>query len=138
MPFERYVDDAVVHCRSERQATMVLAALDERMAEVGLELHPDKTRIVYCKDGTRRGSFEHTSFTSWGSPSGRGARTRTGRMFTGFCPAVSKDALKKISADVRSWRLHTRTTLTERDLAQWINPVIRGSPGVPGLSLDVA
>ncbi|MFI8793555.1 reverse transcriptase domain-containing protein [Streptomyces sp. NPDC055105] len=64
--FERYADDAVVHCASERQAREVLAALANRMADVGLRLHPDKTRIVYCKDGKRRGSFEHTSFTFLG------------------------------------------------------------------------
>ena len=64
--FERYVDDAVVHCVSERQARQVLAALAERMEEVGLRLHPDKTRIVYCKDGNRRGSYEHTAFTFLG------------------------------------------------------------------------
>jgi RNA-directed DNA polymerase len=61
--FERYVDDAVVHCVSGAQARTVLAALQERMAQVGLTLHPDKTRIVYCKDGRRRGSHKHTSFT---------------------------------------------------------------------------
>ena len=64
--FERYVDDAVVHCVSEAQARTVLAALRERMAQVGLALHPDKTRIVYCKDGKRRGSYEHTAFTFLG------------------------------------------------------------------------
>jgi RNA-directed DNA polymerase len=64
--FERYVDDAVIHCVSERQAREVLAALQERMSEVGLALHPDKTRIVYCKDARRRGSHEHTSFTFLG------------------------------------------------------------------------
>jgi RNA-directed DNA polymerase len=61
--FERYVDDAVVHCKSEDQARSVLAAIAERMGQVGLQLHPDKTRIVYCKDGRRRDSYEHTSFT---------------------------------------------------------------------------
>jgi RNA-directed DNA polymerase len=127
VPFERYVDDAVVHCRSERQARMVLAALEQRMGQVGLELHPDKTRVVYCKDGKRRGSHEHTSFTFLGFTfRARGMRSRHGNVFTGFGPAVSKDALKKMSAEVRSWRLHTRTTLTEKDLARWINPVIQG------------
>ncbi len=127
VPFERYVDDAVVHCRSERQARMVLAALEERMGQVGLMLHPDKTRIVYCKDGKRRGSHEHTSFTFLGFTfRARAMRSRYGYVFTGFGPAISKDALKKISAEVRSWRLHTRTTLTEKDLARWINPVIQG------------
>ena len=96
--FERYVDDAVVHCVSEAQAREVLAALQERMAQVGLALHPDKTRIVYCKDGRRRGSHEHTSFTFLGYTfRARGVRTKTGRMMTGFIPAISKDALNKIS-----------------------------------------
>ncbi len=127
VPFERYVDDAVVHCRSERQAKMVLAALEERLGQVGLMLHPDKTRVVYCKDGKRRGSHEHTSFTFLGFTfRARAMRSRHGNVFTGFGPAISKDALKKISAEVRSWRLHTHTTLTEKDLARWINPVIQG------------
>jgi group II intron reverse transcriptase/maturase len=125
--FERYVDDAVVHCVSEAQARKVLAALQERMAQVGLTLHPDKTRIVYCKDGRRRGSHEHTSFTFLGYTfRARGVRTKTGRMMTGFNPAISKDALNKISAQVRSWGLHRRTGLSEADLARWINPIVRG------------
>ena len=65
-PFERYADDAIVHCKSRLQAEQVLAAITERMQEVGLRLHPDKTRIVYCKDGKRRGDHEHTSFTFLG------------------------------------------------------------------------
>jgi RNA-directed DNA polymerase len=125
--FERYVDDAVVHCVSEAQARTVLAALEERMAQVGLTLHPDKTRIVYCKDGRRTGSCEHTSFTFLGFTfRARGVRTKTGRMMTGFNPAISKDALNKISAQVRSWGLHRRTGLSEADLARWINPIVRG------------
>jgi retron-type reverse transcriptase len=77
--FERYADDAVVHCVTERQARQVLAALADRLDSVGLRLHPDKTKIVYCKDGQRRGFYEHTSFTSWGSRSGHGRRgVRTG------------------------------------------------------------
>jgi RNA-directed DNA polymerase len=125
--FERYVDDAVVHCVSEAQARTVLAALQERMAQVGLTLHPDKTRIVYCKDGRRTGSYEHTSFTFLGYTfRARAVRTKTGRMMTGFNPAISKDALNKISAQVRSWGLHRRTGLSEADLARWINPIVRG------------
>ena len=124
---ERYVDDAVVHCFTERQARFVLKALGERMAEVGLTLHPEKTRIVYCRDGTRRGSHEHTSFTFLGYTfRARGARDRDGRMFTSFLPAISKDALNKISAEVRSWRLHLRTGHTFMDLVREINPIVRG------------
>ena len=64
--FERYADDAVVHCATEREARQVLAALTRRMEAVGLQLHPAKTKIVYCKDDGRRGSHEHTSFTFLG------------------------------------------------------------------------
>ena len=122
--FERYVDDAVVHCVSERQARQVLAALQDRMAEVGLQLHPDKTRIVYCQDGKRRGSLSSTRrLRSWASLSGpRGARAKNGSMFVSFPPAISKDALKKIGQEVRSWRLHRRTPQSFSELARWINP----------------
>jgi RNA-directed DNA polymerase len=127
--FERYADDAVVHCATERQANEVLAALEERMAEVGLQLHPDKTRIVFCKDGRRRyADCAHTSFTFLGYTfRARNAPTRDGTsMFTGFLPAVSKDALKRMSEEVRSWRIHLRTATELKDLASWINPVVRG------------
>jgi RNA-directed DNA polymerase len=126
--FERYADDAVVHCATQRQANEVLAALEGRMAEVGLQLHPDKTRIVYCKDRKRRLDHEHTSFTFLGYTfRARNAPTRDGTsMFTGFVPAVSKDALKRMSEEVRSWRIHLRTATELEDLASWINPVVRG------------
>ncbi|MGD0241463.1 MAG: group II intron reverse transcriptase/maturase [Streptosporangiaceae bacterium] len=125
--FERYADDGVIHCVSQYQARMVLAALHERMAEVGLELHPDKTRIVYCKDSNRRGSYEHTSFTFLGFTfRPRGTRREDGVQFTGFLPAISKDALKKISAEVRSWRLHRWVTSDGREIARLINPKVRG------------
>jgi len=127
VPFERYVDDAVVHCVSERQAREVLAAIGDRMEQVGLRLHPDKTRIVYCQDGQRRGSHEHTSFTYLGYEfRQRAARNKHGQRFSAFLPAISKHALKRISAEVRSWRLHHRTGHTFADLARWINPIVRG------------
>ena len=127
VPFERYVDDAVVHCRSERQARMLVQAIGERMEQVGLRLHPDKTRVVYCKDGQRTGSFEHTSFDFLGFTfRTRGVRSRYGNVFTGFGPAISKDALKKISQQVRAWRLHLKTGRTLKDLAREINPIVRG------------
>jgi group II intron reverse transcriptase/maturase len=127
VPFERYVDDAVVHCVSERQARKVLASIGDRMEQVGLRLHPDKTRIVYCQDGQRRGSHEHTSFTYLGYEfRQRAARNKHGQQFSAFLPAISKHALKRISAEVRSWRLHHRTGHTFADLARWINPIVRG------------
>ncbi|MGW9122341.1 reverse transcriptase domain-containing protein [Streptomyces sp. NPDC055663] len=109
MQFERYADDAVVHCVTENQAREILAALENRMEEVGLRLHPDKTRIVYCKDGKRQCSFEQSSFTFLGFTfQARKAWSRKGVNFTNFLPAVSKDALKKIGREVRSWRHASR------------------------------
>ena len=95
--FERYADDAVAHCVSEAQAERLVVAIGNRMAEVGLRLNPAKTRIVYCKDGRRRLDYEHTAFTFLGFTfRARGARSRNGVNFTGFLPAVSKDALNKM------------------------------------------
>ncbi|MBA3280388.1 MAG: group II intron reverse transcriptase/maturase [Geodermatophilaceae bacterium] len=125
--FERYVDDAVVHCVSEDQAHTVVAAIADRMEQVGLRLHPDKTKIVYCQDGKRRGSYEHTAFTFLGFTfRQRKARNKQGKRFNAFLPAISKDALKKINSVVRSWRLHTRTGHAFADLARRINPIVRG------------
>nr|WP_308014834.1 reverse transcriptase domain-containing protein [Nocardia coffeae] len=125
--FERYADDAVIHCRSLQQATNVLAALENRMAGVGLHLHPDKTRIVYCKDSNRRGSYENTSFTFLGFTfRPRQSQRKDGMRFTAFLPAISKDALRKIGAEVRSWRLHRWVSSDGREIAKLINPKIRG------------
>jgi RNA-directed DNA polymerase len=125
--FERYADDAVLHCVTERQARQVLAALTERMAEVGLRLHPAKTRIVYCKDGNRRGSYEHTAFTFLGYTfRARKNRSRQGNLFLAVDPAISKDALKRIGREVRGWHLHTRTDLTFQEIARWVNPKVAG------------
>jgi RNA-directed DNA polymerase len=127
VPLKRYADDAVVHCKSERQARHLRQAIADRMAEVGLRLHPDKTKIVYCKDGNRPGSYEHTAFTFLGFTfRQRRARNRHGKSFSNFLPAISKDALNKISAAVRSWRLHLRTGHTFKDLARRINPIVAG------------
>jgi group II intron reverse transcriptase/maturase len=125
--FARYVDDAVVHCVSEARAIQVRDAIAERMEQVGLRLHPDKTRIVYCQDGRRRGEYEHTSFTFLGFTfQQRCAQDKHGNRFSGFNPARSDAAQMKMNAAVREWKLHRRTTLTLDDLAHWINPIVRG------------
>ncbi len=86
---------------------------------------PGATR--HCADGKRRGSHEHTAFTFLGYTfRARGARRKDGARFTAFLPAISKDALKKISAEVRSWGLDHRTGHTEAELARRINPIVRG------------
>ncbi len=126
-PFERYADDAVVHCSSEARARQVLAALGERMEQVGLRLHPDKTKIVYCRDGNRRGPWDGpVSFDFLGYAfRARSMNGRRGR-FTGYGPAVSDAALAKMSQAVASWRLRRKNTLSWDELARWLGPVIRG------------
>ena len=85
--------------------------MEERMVEVGLQLHPDKTRIVYCKDANRRGSYEHTEFTFLGYTFRTALRgcARTAGCFGRFSRRSAGTALKRIGAEVRSWRLHRRT-----------------------------
>jgi RNA-directed DNA polymerase len=126
--FERFADDAVVHCVTERQAREVWAALSERLESVGLRLHPDKTKIVYCKDSNRRRDFDCTSFTFLGYEfRPRESRSgKSGSIFTSFQPAISTVALKDKSQQVRRWRIHARTTRNLEELAEWINPVVRG------------
>jgi hypothetical protein len=127
VPFERYADDAVIHCATERQARQVWAALDARLTSLGLQLHPDKTRIVYCKDKRRRGSHEHTSFTFLGYTfRPRKAKGRDGGLYLGFLPAVSAAALAKMSRKLRRWRLHLWITRSLDELADAINPIVRG------------
>lgn len=126
--FERYCDDVVVHCRSEAEAHQVREAIAERLGACGgLQLHPDKTRVVYCRDGKRRGSYEHTSFTFLGYGFRvRKVRTKHGSYFFGFNPAISDEAAKRIRAQIRSWRLHLRSGSNLKDLAREINAIARG------------
>jgi RNA-directed DNA polymerase len=127
-PFERYADDVVVHCKSRRQAEYVLAAIATRMAEVGLRIHRDKTRIVYCQDGRRRGDHEHASFTLLGYAfhARKAINGKTGVVFTRFLPAMSNEALKAKSDRLRMMQIHRRTDLTLDELARWLNPIIAG------------
>jgi RNA-directed DNA polymerase len=126
--FERYADDAVVHCSTEWQARKVLAALSARMEEVGLRLHPDKTKIVYCRDSNRRGNHEVTSFTFLGYTfRPRISRnTGSGKVFTSFLPAVSPEALKEMGRRIRELRIHRWTRTGLNDLAAKLNPIVAG------------
>jgi RNA-directed DNA polymerase len=125
--FERYCDDAVVHCGSEAQARHVRDAIAARFEQVGLTLHPDKTRIVYCKDADRRDAHEVTSFTFLGYEfRPRLAKSRTGHHFVSFLPAVSTDAKKAMRAEIRFWRLHRRSYTTLDGLARMVNSIVQG------------
>jgi RNA-directed DNA polymerase len=126
-PFERYADDAVVHCKSEQQAKYVLTAIAKRLAQCKLELHPEKTRIVYCKDGKRKGSYEHERFDFLGFTfRPRLSKDKKGRYFVNFSPAISAKAGKTISGTIRSWRLHLRSDRTLEELAAMVNPRVQG------------
>jgi RNA-directed DNA polymerase len=127
-PFERFADDAIVHCSSEKQARFVLEAIRARFAECGLELHTTKTKIVYCKNDDRPGEYEHNAFDFLGySFQPRRAKNRWGQFFIGFLPAISAKSAKKIRQAIRDWRMaSTRNNQRLEDLASFTNPVVRG------------
>ena len=126
--FERFADDVVVHCVTERQARQVWEAIGRRLADIGLLLHPDKTRLVYCKDYKRHLDFDQVRFTFCGymfRPREAFDKDRK-RSYTGFLPAVAPGKLTDMSRKAASWRLHRRTIQTLEDLAEDVNPVLRG------------
>lgn len=125
--FARYADDAVVHCRSLAEAQSVMQAIAARLGECGLTMHPEKSKIVYCKDSNRTGTHPNVQFTFLGFTfRPRAASSKHRRRFTSFLPAVSSDALKRMRQAVRSWRLHRRTPATLEELAQQCNTTIQG------------
>jgi group II intron reverse transcriptase/maturase len=126
--FERFADDAVIHCVTERQARQVREAIGGRLADIGLELHPGKTKLVYCKDSRRRQEFDQVTFTFCGyefRPRMAFDRNRK-QVYTGFLPAVAPEKLTGMSRKIASWRIHRRTTQTLSEIARWLNPVLRG------------
>jgi len=125
--FERYCDDVVVHCRTEEQARHVRDAMASRLAGLGMELHPGKTKIVYCKDRRRDGTFPCTAFTFLGYTfRTRGAKGGGGKVFTSFLPAVSAAAKKDMGYEIRSWQIGRHTDLDMKALARKVNQIVRG------------
>ena len=127
VPFERYCDDVIVHARSEQHARQLRDAIASRLAGCGLELNERKTRIVYCKDADRRGSHEHESFDFLGYTfRPRLSRSRFGKHFLNFTPAVSDDAGKRMRREMRRWSVDRRSDKTLTDLALMFNVVLQG------------
>jgi RNA-directed DNA polymerase len=125
--FERYCDDAIVHCVSEKQAIFVRDSIARRLGQFGLTLHPEKTRIVYCKQEGRELDYSVTEFTFLGFTfRRRAARLRDGRLKTGFLPAVSKQAKKSMARTIRSWQLGRWTAWSLKQIATRINPIVAG------------
>ena len=125
--FERYADDTVVHCRSEKQAWWIKAMIKKRLVLFGLELHPEKTKIVYCKDDDRNGSFQNEKFDFLGFTfRPRRSKNRWGKHFINFSPAVSRKAVKSMHQTMRDWHLHLRSDKNLEDLSRMFNPILQG------------
>jgi RNA-directed DNA polymerase len=127
IPFERYADDAICHCRSAEEAQALWKALADRFAVCKLVMHPEKTKIVYCKDVNRRGDHPHQSFDFLGFAFRARKTVWHGHLYVhGFRPAASPKALKAISRTIRGWALHHRSDKSLQDLAATYNSCIRG------------
>jgi RNA-directed DNA polymerase len=127
LPWVRYADDGLVHCRSQKEAEKLLQRLKERFAECGLELHPDKTRIVYCKDDDRKGPYGETSFDFLGYTfRPRRAKNKYGKYFVNFLPAISDESAKELRSEIHDWRMHLKSDKSIEDLSRMFNPIIRG------------
>lgn len=126
-PFARYADDGVTHCRSKRQAEELHISLRERLLACGLELHSAKTRIIYCKDDDRKGNYPVTRFDFLGYTfRPRRSKSRYGKHFINFTPAVSNKAKKAMQRTIRGWRMHLKPDKNLEDLSRMFNPILRG------------
>jgi len=127
IPFCRYADDGILHCNSRAEANTMREHLEARLRDCSLELHPEKTRVVYCKDSNRKGSDENVQFDFLGYTfRPRLAQSRVGNRFTAFTPAMSRTAAKAIRQRVRRWRVSLRSDASIEELAAWYSPAIRG------------
>ena len=126
-PWARYSDDAVIHCRTQKEAEKLHHRLEERMKECGLELHPDKTRIVYCKDDDRPEDHADTSFDFLSYTfRARRSKNRYGKHFINFSPAVSNKAATTMRQTIRQWKIQLKSGSSLEDIALAVNPVLRG------------
>jgi group II intron reverse transcriptase/maturase len=127
IPWARYADDGITHCTSLKQAKYLRKQLEERFKLFGLELHPEKTKIVYCKDDDRKQEYPNISFDFLGYTfRPRGSKNKHGKYFTNFLPAVSDKAKKAIRKEVRSWRLQLKNDKELYDIANMFNSQIQG------------
>lgn len=126
--FERYADDMAIHCKTEEQAEEIRRRLEARLFECGLTLHPKKTKVVYCKDGTRRRTYPEERFTFLGYTfERRSAKNRqTGKRFLRFLPALSKEKEKSFRSKLKERRCFRMTHLSVDQLAKELNPIVRG------------
>lgn len=137
--FERYADDCVIHCVSENEAKELWLELEKRLKICNLVLHPEKTKIVYCKDSYRRKKYIHTEFDFLGYTfKPRKYQTRSARHITRFLPAISKKASKEIKQCIKKWEIRKKTGTKLEELAKKLNPIIRGWINYYGLFYKTA
>jgi RNA-directed DNA polymerase len=127
VPFERYADDTIVHCRTLAEAEQLKEDIGKRLSACKLKLNADKTRIVYCKQVGSREDYPAIEFDFLGySFRPRGARNQAGQLFLGFLPGISNKSKKRIMDTIRSWHLNSCTHLSIEEIARMINPIVRG------------
>lgn len=127
IPFERYADDTICHCKSLQEAETLKASIIERFAACKLKLNEDKTRIVYCKDGKRCDEYENISFDFLGYTfQPRAQRDKQGHVFKGYAPAISNKSKKRICEKMRGWKLNQHVHLKLTDIASFINAEVCG------------
>jgi RNA-directed DNA polymerase len=127
IPFERYADDTICHCRTQEEAVRMKECIKERLAACKLELNENKTSIVYCKDSKRKENHENIKFDFLGYTfMPRQTQNKQGVRFLSFLPAISTKASKRIGETMRSWWKTKRTDKTLKEIAEWINPYLQG------------
>lgn len=126
--FERYADDIVIHCTTKEQSEQIQHALAERLEECRLKLHPEKTKVVYCRDGARQGRYPTKKFTFLGYTfQPRDAQNRqTKETFTRFLPAVSTAAAKKFRTNIKDRGIFNMHHLSVDELARQVNLLTKG------------
>jgi RNA-directed DNA polymerase len=125
----RYADDGICHCKTKEQAEALLAELEKRFLECKLEIHPEKTKIVYCGKRNSKETYKgNTSFVFLGYEfrTRRAKEYRTGEIFSGFLPAISPKARKAITQKIRELNVRNKSNLSLQQIAEWLNPMIRG------------
>jgi len=127
VPFCRYADDGLLHCKSRRQAEHVMRAISTRFRECGLEIHPDKSSIVYCKDQNRKEAYPRINFTFLGFTfRPRRSVDKNGRLHPNFLPAISRSAKKEINRQIRSWHVQLKSEKSLNDLSEMFDPILQG------------
>ncbi len=128
IPWCRYADDGLLHCQTEQEVQKMLMILAERFKECGLELHPAKTKVVYCKNSNRLGSYPSMSFDFLGYTFRPRVvkNPQTRKLFVGFAPAVSKNAVKSMCDKTRKYKWHLRSGHSLEEIARIYNPVLQG------------